>query len=185
MLKRKLTIQTYKTYFDFQINIFRFIRGDSQQFQTYCQQQQRKKLSTNTCKYFCQSLTVFETVFKYPPPPIHLEILQFLEKILSFDCRYRNMSRQSQFINSDIVSARVLNTPESAYQDLRHPITIVFRVEVWLNDNVDIVIYTISLYIHFTCTFIIYRHAIPIYISYFFRIQHGIHLFNELVLHLI
>lgn len=95
------------------------------------------------------------------------------------------MSRQSQFINSDIVSARVLNTPESAYQDLRHPITIVFRVEVWLNDNADIVIYTISLYIHFTCTFIIYRHAIPIYISYFFRIQHGIHLFNELVLHLI
>lgn len=41
----------------------------------------------------------------------------------------RNMSRQSQYINSDIVSARVLNTPESAYQDLSHPITIVFRVE--------------------------------------------------------
>uniref|UniRef100_K1QVG1 Latrophilin-3 n=1 Tax=Magallana gigas TaxID=29159 RepID=K1QVG1_MAGGI len=41
----------------------------------------------------------------------------------------RNISRQSQYINSDIVSARVLNTPESAYQDLSHPITIVFRVE--------------------------------------------------------
>lgn len=48
MWKRKLTFQTY---FDFQINIFRFIRGGSQQFQTYCQQQQRKKPSTNICKY--------------------------------------------------------------------------------------------------------------------------------------
>lgn len=55
--------------------------------------------------------------------------------MLSFDCRNRNMSRQSQYINSDIVSARVLNTPESAYQDLSHPITIVFRVEVWLIDK--------------------------------------------------
>lgn len=58
------------------------------------------------------------------------------------------MSRQSQFINSDIVSARVLNTPESAYQDLRHPITIVFRVEVWLNDNADIVIYIQYRYVY-------------------------------------
>ncbi|XP_062586446.1 adhesion G protein-coupled receptor L4-like [Saccostrea cucullata] len=51
------------------------------------------------------------------------------EEETKYNYIYPNISRQSQFISSDIVSARVLNTPESAYRDLTHPITIVFRVD--------------------------------------------------------
>lgn len=137
-VKKKTDHSNLQIYFDFQINIFRFIRGGSQQFQTYCQQQQRKKPSTNICKYLCQFIYCQLNGVQKEKNTLWIEILYFLGMIFSFDCRNRNMSRQSQYINSDIVSARVLNTPESAYQDLSHPITIVFRVEVWLIDNIDI-----------------------------------------------
>lgn len=116
-----------KSYFNFQINTFRSIRGGFLLFRTYYPLPRKRKPSTNTREYFFLMQNEFGWCFNSKFLFLHG---MFDYNVRGHFCRNSNTSRQSQFINSDIVSARVLNTPATAYQYLTHPITIVFSVEV-------------------------------------------------------